>query len=201
MSDRCEPPQSARAGLRTAGDGRLVTDRSETLVKNFATGIDASTRGIYSSPMYAIANQEAAMDFTLYLPEEIGQRAKDEQLKLSPMLRKAVIDELDRRDAVSKATTEEPQIYDIEMKTREGKAYIARITGKFIYGDPEAFGIYLKSDNQFVLVTDGEWEPLNEREVHERMRDYLDASHFEDDAMNDYIDACATIGIKPVIDL
>lgn len=150
--------------------------------------------------MYEIAKQEAAVDFTLYLPEEIGQRAKDEQLKLSPMLRKAVKDELDRRDAVRKAP-EEPEIYDLEMRTPEGKAYIARIRGKFIYGEPTDFGIYLKHNKQFILVTGGTWEDLAEEDVHAQMRLYLEECRFEDGAMDAYIDACATIGIKPVIEL
>jgi len=43
------------------------------------------------------------MDIAVYLPDELGARAKAAGLKFSALLRKAVTDELDRRQAIQRA--------------------------------------------------------------------------------------------------
>ena len=46
------------------------------------------------------------MDITIYLPDEIGKWAKEQDLGLSRMLRDAVEDEKRRRDARAAVTSE-----------------------------------------------------------------------------------------------
>ena len=67
------------------------------------------------------------MDITVYLPDEIGQRAKEHELNLSRLLRDAVTEELSRRGAVAE-TLKDSEVYEIELEGDAGY-YTGRITG------------------------------------------------------------------------
>lgn len=133
------------------------------------------------------------MDFSVYLPDQIGERAKKEELKLSRMLRDAVIKEFERRDA-TEATLSSAQTYEFEMVTEEGRPYIARLTGARIAGDA-GVGAYLTTDKRVFLHDGVVITRIDDDEVADVLR-----LAFVDEP-DEYIAACAALGIKAVIDL
>jgi hypothetical protein len=132
------------------------------------------------------------MDITVYLPDELGQRAKTAELNLSRLLRDAVTDELERRAAVS-STLKDAQEYLLDLEDDEGRSYVGRLTGVRLSAAGEFGGVYL-ADDQRVLLHDSERGRLWEIDYPEtELRDHLD-----DD---DYIDAMNALGHKPIIDI
>ncbi len=132
------------------------------------------------------------MDVTVYLPEDIGKRAKAEGLNLSRLLRDAVSQELERRDAVSKAL-EDPKTYEVALEDRDGRGYVGRITGKEIAFDDRAEKtVYLTTDER-ILVHDAHRNDYFEVDDPEELRDALHEGA--------YIDALNALGEQPVVDL
>ena len=130
------------------------------------------------------------MNITVYLPDELGARAKAENLKLSRLLRDAVEDELRRRDAMA-ATLENVQTYELQLKdSRTGEAYKGRVTGKLIdetHNARDDFEVYLTADGR-VLVYDANGLRYDQVEEPETELAY-------------FPDALIALGIEPVIDL
>lgn len=132
------------------------------------------------------------MDITVYLPDEIGERAKAAELNLSRMLRDAVTEELERRTAVEN-TLSDSQTIELELEDDEGRIYTGRITGAEIarqdHGD---WSVFLAQDGRVILY-DGE-----------RMKYWVlddpaaELAHL-DPAV--YAEACSALGIKAVVDL
>ena len=91
------------------------------------------------------------MDFTVYLPAEIGERAKAAELKLSRLLRDAVTRELDRRAAMND-TLAESQEYKVAVEDRDGRVFAGRITGRAIAVSGDVT-VYL-TDDERVLAHD-----------------------------------------------
>jgi hypothetical protein len=85
------------------------------------------------------------VDFTVYLPDEIGQRVKDEGLKISRLLRKAVLEEFARRDGFAKLLEPGAEVYELELEDEAGSPYVGRIKGRRIAGDEET-GIYATTE-------------------------------------------------------
>jgi len=147
------------------------------------------------------------VDVTVSLPDEMRSWAKDEGLNLSQILRSAVQAERDRRELVSRVQAELPtEMYEYEMKTAGGTPYIARITGKLLYGDrvsgdhsagmPFREALFLTADDQFVWMDGRDWTEL--------AGDVADAIEFLSDVgveRSEYIELCVKHGIKPVITL
>jgi hypothetical protein len=130
------------------------------------------------------------MNVNLYLPDDLGEKAKAAELPLSRLLQVAVRDELDRRNAVSK-TLDRPETYELDLEDRDGNHYIGRITGKLI-ADDDRNQVYL-TDDERVIVHDthrmGYWEvEYPEQELSEL-------------STAAYTAAAEALGIKPVIDL
>jgi post-segregation antitoxin (ccd killing protein) len=145
-------------------------------------------------------------DVTVSLTPELRQRAKDEGINLSQMLRSALEIELSRIDLASAALADE-QTYLVEMAAShddEEIAYTGRITGKLIAGT-EQLGIYLTSDKR-VLGYQGPAFSEDRRAACKRLDE-----PGEDLATNvaywlrwssvSVIDACAALGVRAVIDL
>jgi hypothetical protein len=74
------------------------------------------------------------VDVTIYLPDELGKRAKDEDVKLSRMLRDALIVHFAEEDAM-KAAREDADKIELLLQTDEGSDYTGLITGKRIAGN------------------------------------------------------------------
>jgi post-segregation antitoxin (ccd killing protein) len=154
------------------------------------------------------------VDITVYLPDEIGQRAKAEELKLSRMLREAVERELDRRDHMTRLLEDgEPQVYEVHIHSTEGRAQdglmiSGRITGRRIAGDGERVSVYLTTDRR-VLVHDestASYERIDDppAELVPKLTAWLaDELRMDGDPTNaeTLYEACEALGVQPVIDL
>jgi hypothetical protein len=143
------------------------------------------------------------VDFTLYLPDEIGQRAKDafQRGDLSRLFRDAVTDELERRTAVS-TTLDQPQTYELSLEDEDGRYYTGRITGKEIAYDERSghsvIKVYLTEDERVIVHDDANlrYYDLSDdpgTNVAEELRQWLSPGA--------YSDAMHALGEKPVIDL
>lgn len=142
------------------------------------------------------------MDVTVYLPDEIGARAKKEELKLSRMLRDAVTAELERRDVMAEALGE-PETYEFTLDGREFTGldleYTGRITGKLIAGnDPENVGIYLTTDGRVLAVYP---DQRMYHRIDEPGKDIVEMLLNAGLDQEEFADACRALGLKPVIDL
>jgi hypothetical protein len=134
------------------------------------------------------------VDFTVYLPDEIGQRAKElPRGTLSQLFRQAVIDELKRRNAVSE-TLNKGETYEVPLMDDEGNHYEGRITGKEIAYEPlRDISVYLTDDKR-VIVHDG--DNLQYRIIDDpvdQLRGWLPPAL--------YADALYALGEKPVVHL
>lgn len=131
------------------------------------------------------------MDITVYLPDEIGRRAKAAELPLSRMLRDAVIQELERQDAVTKTLTD-PQTFELDLEDRDGNAYTGRITGAKIADDRDVT-IYLTDDERVIAyeADKGRYDVVDDPESDL-------ANWLRGDA---YLEAMNALGLKPIVDL
>ena len=135
------------------------------------------------------------MDFTVYLPDELGKRAKAAELPLSRMLRDAVTEELERQQTVSN-TLSTPQTFDLDLQDADGRWYVGRVTGTEIaINDDGDVVIYLTDDERVIA-----YEAENARytivdDPESDLRSWLPNSN---DA---YMDAMNALGLKPIIDL
>lgn len=138
------------------------------------------------------------MKVNIYLPDDLGHRAKQAGLNLSRMLRDAAESELEKRDAMNAAIGDE-EVYEFTLLDDDELEYTARVTGKLIAGDdPENVGVYLTSDKRVLAV-------------YPDQRSYSELGHAGDDLLEDLrssglqgwevAEACRALGIKPVIDL
>lgn len=91
------------------------------------------------------------MDITIYLPDDIGQRAKAQDVNLSRLLRDALAAQFAEEDAMAKLL-EDPQEIKLQLENREGIIYTGRITGTQIAGNDHV-EVFLTS-RQNVVVYD-----------------------------------------------
>ncbi len=125
------------------------------------------------------------MDITIYLPDEIGRRAKKADLPLSRMLRDAVEEELRHRAAVEELSKGAKQyLLDVED---DHAAYTARLTGTLISED-----VYL-TDDERLFVYDAQKLQLVQVHNPEDLVDWLDTEN--------YVQAMTTLGLTPVVDV
>jgi hypothetical protein len=149
----------------------------------------------YRYPYYGNESKEVGLpvDVTVYLPDEIGVRAKAlPRGTLSQLFRNAVIDELERRDTVANALSDVRE-YEVDVEDAEGRVYTGRITGTRI-ADDGPFEVFLAEDER-VLVYDADklaYEVLDDPVTDLR-------SWLRSDAA--YAEALHALGKKPVVDL
>jgi hypothetical protein len=148
--------------------------------------------------VYALICYGTRMNINVYLPDDLGERAKAAELPLSQLLRQAVQEELERREAVASTLTES-QTYELELEGDSG-GYTGRITGRWIAESSSGVVVYMTDDERviaydapnlryFTLTDDPSMD------LDEGLRNWL----APDDAA--YISACSALGIKPVLDL
>jgi len=130
------------------------------------------------------------VDITVYLPDEIGTRAKAESLPLSRMLRDAVVQELNEREAMSN-TLEKTEAHEVDLEDKNGEPYTGRITGVVIADDGDDV-IYLTDDKRVIAYNNWRksYDVLSDPE--EELRGLPPGA---------YTDAMEALGIKVVIDL
>jgi len=101
------------------------------------------------------------VDITVYLPDELGTRAKEADLPFSRMLRNAVEAELDRRAAVAQALADGVEEHEVDLED----GTIGVITGKLL-GETGSDQIYL-TDDERLLIYDANREHVDEFEFPE----------------------------------
>lgn len=134
------------------------------------------------------------MDFTVYLPDELGARAKElERGVLSRLLRDAVTDELNRRIAMS-TTLSDSSEHLIDVTDQEDRPFTARITGSRI-AEEEPKQVFLTKDERVILYDadydGGRYWELDDPES--ELREQL--------SPGPYSEAMHALGIKPVLDI
>jgi len=95
------------------------------------------------------------MDINVYLPDELGARAKEAGVKFSALLRDAVTDELARREAIERARdgmTEQ----NIDLDDYSGNPLRLRFTGKSVGGD-SGVEVYLTDAGKVVVVLEEDY--------------------------------------------
>lgn len=141
------------------------------------------------------------MDITVYLPDELGQRAKAAGLNLSRMLRGAVEEELDRMETLKK-TAAAPQVHELDLQTDDtGQWYIGRLTGTLL-GETDDVGVYLTDDENGEYLA---FHQPGEGKIHYVDVDQVDAvtiSNWVGQRDQDlYVSICSAVGIKAIVDL
>jgi hypothetical protein len=137
------------------------------------------------------------MNFNVYLPDDIGERAKEEDLKLSRMLRDAVTEEFKRRDAMTAALNEKTT-YEVDVIV-DGYPVTGRITGTLIVDDGE-WELYLTEDRRVLLVGGQTYTHFNDPE-HDLYDFFVGGREPDEREMEPYIQACQALGFRPVIEL
>jgi hypothetical protein len=133
------------------------------------------------------------MKVNAYLPDDLGKRAKEADLPFSQLLRDAVVDELERREAMA-ATLADPQMFKLEIEDRDGTAYTGRITGKLIAADDrKGVEVYLTEDERVILYDGERRDYWVVHDPQAELEDVLETSM--------YVDVCKALGVEPVIDL
>lgn len=134
--------------------------------------------------------KEVTLDITVYLPDELGQRAKEAELPFSRLLRSAVQDELARREA---ATDGADQMERHELQVRDDRGdYTARFTGQQV-GGSDHHEVYLLEDGR-VLWHDAREARLQEvDDPVEDLREILKTGT--------YRSVVERLGLTPVVEL
>jgi post-segregation antitoxin (ccd killing protein) len=107
-------------------------------------------------PCNRLKGEAFPVDLTVYLPDEIGKRAKEAGLNLSRLLRDGVTNELERRDAVA-ATLNNVETYELDLEDEDGRAYTGRVTGSHLVTASNTRGhaeVYVTEDER-VIAYDG----------------------------------------------
>jgi post-segregation antitoxin (ccd killing protein) len=127
------------------------------------------------------------VDITVYLPDEVGQWAKDAKLNLSALLREAVIRERDSR-MLFERMSDKAKVMLLQVEDREGRSYTARLTGT-----PIAEDVYVADDERVFYYDARRLDLVEIQDPEEELRNYLDEG--------DYIEAMNALGIDPVVDV
>ena len=144
------------------------------------------------------------MDITVYLPDEIGARAKDAGLNLSGLLREAVTGALDRREVVEAAVTD---MAERRVETSEGRfgdsPVILRFTGKQLAGDSDVTVIVWLIEDGRVLLEDRESYSVfaDAEEFAAWVEDWQRRDNLGGSSEATLRDAVVALGIVPVVDL
>ena len=90
------------------------------------------------------------MDITVYLPDEVAQRAKAQNVNLSRVLRDALTTQFAEEDTVS-ATLEAARTVTLELTTDEGRHYRGRLEAALIGESPSTgTAVYLRRNGEVI---------------------------------------------------
>lgn len=133
------------------------------------------------------------MDITVYLPDEVAQRAKAKNVNLSRVLRDALTAQFTEEDAVS-ATLEEAGTVTLELQTDEGRAYRGRMEATLLgEASDGATAVYLRRTREVIAyrATDRAFRVVEDPA----------SELFGILPMDRYFAAMDSLGIVPEIDL
>jgi len=138
------------------------------------------------------------MDITIYLPNELGERAKREEINLSRMLRDALIGEFERRSAVED-TLDKAQTFELALENQNGDHYTGRITGARIAVGPEC-SVYLTDDERVIAHDEDrlDYYEMGDSDPAEWLAEWLQPGR---NGFEEYMQALSTLGITPKVDL
>ena len=131
------------------------------------------------------------MDITVYLPNELGAKAKEAELPFSRLLRAAVEEELERR-ATMKLTLEDAGPYELRLEDQEGRPYVGQFVGTFVVQDRDAH-VYVTEDERVLLYDASKMQVHEMDDVQEELRNWLD-----NDA---YAEVGHTLGFPVIVEL
>ena len=93
------------------------------------------------------------MDITIYLPDDIAQRAKKQNINLSRLLRDALVEQFRVEDIMAK-TLEGASEIKLKLENENGNIYTGRITGKKI-ASGDHVEVYLTKDERVIVYDFG----------------------------------------------
>ncbi len=133
------------------------------------------------------------MDITVYLPDEVAQRAKAQNVNLSRVLRDALTSQFAEEDAMN-ATLEKAGTVTLELKTEEGRAYRGRMVATLI-GRDEGRGthVYLRQSGEVITYRSEDRRFLTIADPANELLAIL--------ATDEYIAAMDALGIMAEVDL
>ena len=139
------------------------------------------------------------MDITVYLPDEIGGRAKEAGLKFSALLRAAVFGELNRLAAV-KSAAEGAEERELELEHPEtGHPYTGRIVGTLLGGNGEE-SVFLTDDERVIVYDSGKLEYWAfDADAEDELAEALGVVFGRD--QKQYVDVMDRLGLHAVVDL
>ena len=131
------------------------------------------------------------MDITIYLPDEIADRAKRQNVNLSRLLRDALAAQFQQEDAMAKTLEGASQVV-LQLENEDGRTYKGRITATKIAGSGDV-EVFLTEEENVVVYEENKCKYSVCEDPEEDLRGWL-----TDDQ---YIEAMNALGIEPTVDL
>jgi hypothetical protein len=140
------------------------------------------------------------MDITTYLPDDVGEWAKTNDINLSATLRAAVIEERERREELAAAQDGMVQQLVDTSDRYSDSAERLRFTGKEIAG---GFGIavYLTAAGQVLMVEEDGYETFADREAFSEWIYDAFRNNLGQDSEQALTEAAAELGLPRVTDI
>jgi hypothetical protein len=137
--------------------------------------------------------RELPVDITVYLPDEIGAKAKEADLPFSRMLRDAIETEFARRAAIADTLGDGVEEHEVELQDVTGV-----ITGKFLGETDRGEQIFVTDDERVLVYHSGNMtvEELNDPEA--ELSTWLENSPGESDTLGE---AMRALGMRPRVRL
>ena len=136
------------------------------------------------------------MDITVYLPDDIGAQAKEAGMPFSQMLRKAVVSELDRTEAL-KGSAKGAEEWLLDLEDEDGEPYQGRIVGILLCESRNGEQIFVTDDERVIHYDPDQLEHSvleDEDEIRETVEE-VSANRAE------YIAVMAQLGLVATVDL
>jgi hypothetical protein len=123
------------------------------------------------------------MDVTVYLPDEIGAWAKENEVNLSGTLREAIM-----AMRIREETLKDSDEIHLNLVSEEGRSFVGRFTGKLLVST-EQVDVYLTQDERIFVHTGDTVIEVLEDDLEKWVKG------------EDYLEACMQLGVEPIVDL
>ena len=111
------------------------------------------------------------MDITVYLPDELGGKAKEAELPFSRLLRGAVEEELERQ-ATMKLTLKNAGPCELHLEDEEGRPYVGQFVGTSVVEDRDV-QVFVTEDERVLLYDASKMQVHEIDDAQEELRDWL----------------------------